>query len=201
MSVGHFLDPANYVTMGRLTAVPALMIILLFIDDARAGPTDRTLSFVAAIVFTVAMISDIIDGYLARRSRSRKRLAIVFGKLSDPLADKVLFLVAMVMMIPLGRIPAWVVSLFLIRGVGVTALRGIAAGEGIVIAASRWGKYKSAFVTVATVGLLMHYPFFGINWRMAAWVILVPALFFSLYSGLHYAVGFVRAVAGPGRSA
>lgn len=201
MSVGHFLDPANYVTIGRLAAVPALMIILLFIDDVRAGPTDRTLSFVAAIIFTVAMISDIVDGYLARRSQKRKRLAIVFGKLSDPLADKVLFLVAMVMMIPLGRIPAWVVSLFLIRGVGVTALRGIAASEGMVIAASRWGKYKSAFVTVATVGLLLHYPFFGINWRMVAWVFLVPALLFSLYSGLHYTVGFVRTVAVPRRSA
>jgi CDP-diacylglycerol--glycerol-3-phosphate 3-phosphatidyltransferase len=201
MASGLFLDPANCVTMGRLVAVPALMIILLFVDDNRAGPTDRTLSFVAAIVFTAAMISDIVDGYLARRHASRSRLAIVFGKLSDPLADKVLFLVAMVMMIPLGRIPAWVVSLFLIRGVGVTALRGIAAGEGMVIAASRWGKYKSAFITCATVGLLMHYPFFGINWRMAAWVVLVPALFFSLYSGLHYTVGFVRAVSNPRRSA
>ena len=201
MAFRRFLDLPNWITVGRLVAVPGLLVLLLFINDDPQRQLNRTISFIAAVIFAVAMCSDIIDGYFARRRRWRNRLTVIFGKLSDPLADKALFLVAMIMMIPLGRIPAWLVALFLIRGMGVTALRGIAAGEGMVIAASRWGKYKSAFVTVATMCLLLHYPFFGINWRLAGWVILVPAFFFSYYSGLHYAVGFVREVSRRGQSA
>lgn len=172
--------------------VPMLLVIMLFMNDAghHAG-VNRALSVVSALVFTAAMCSDMVDGYLARK----RGLISTFGKFIDPLADKMLFLIAMIMMIPLGRIPAWLVAVFFIREVTVTALRGIAVDEGIVIAASTWGKYKSAFVSTATVGLLMHYPFFGVQWRLIAWIFLVPALIFSIASGLHYSVGFFRGVA------
>jgi CDP-diacylglycerol--glycerol-3-phosphate 3-phosphatidyltransferase len=182
----------NWITIGRLIAVPVLLVLMLYMNDGNSGyeRTNQTLSFISACLFTLAMLSDMVDGYLARK----KGISSTFGKFIDPLADKLLFLVAMIMMIPLGRIPAWVVSIFLMREVMVTALRGIAVDDGIVISASHWGKYKSAFVSCAAVGLLMHYPFFGIQWRLIAWVLMVPSLLISVGSGLHYAIGFFRGI-------
>lgn len=190
MASHRFLNLPNWITIGRLLAVPLLLVLMLFLDDA--GPREqlnRTLSFASALLFTLAMCSDMVDGYLARK----RGLQSTFGKFIDPLADKMLFLVAMIMMIQLGRMPAWIVAILFIREVTVTALRGVAVDDGIVIAASHWGKYKSAFISVATVGLLLHYPFFGIQWRLLAWVFLVPSVLLSIGSGLHYAIGFFRA--------
>lgn len=192
MAQTKFLNLPNWITIGRLLAAPVLLVLMLFLDDAgHHVRVNRMISFAAALLFTAAMCSDMIDGYLARK----RGLTSTFGKFIDPLADKVLFLIAMIMMIPLGRIPAWIVAIFFMREVTVTALRGIAADEGIVIAADSWGKYKSAFVSTATVGLLLHYPFFGVEWRLIAWIVLVPAFVFSVASGLHYAIGFFREVA------
>lgn len=190
-----FLTLPNWITLSRLMTAPVLLIIMLFLDDQGSHrELNRILSFSAALLFAAAMSSDMVDGYLARK----RGLISTFGKFIDPLADKMLFLVAMIMMIPLGRIPAWLVAIFFIREVTVTALRGVAIDEGIVIAASEWGKYKSAFVSVATVGLLMHYPFFDLQWRLVAWIFIVPALVFSVASGLHYTIGFWREVARRG---
>ena len=88
----------------------------------------------------------------------------------------------------------WLVAIFFIREVTVTALRGIAVDEGVIISASHWGKYKSAFVSCATASLLLHYPFFGVQWRMVGWVLLIPSFVFSVGSGLHYTIGFFREV-------
>ncbi|MFH1830821.1 MAG: CDP-diacylglycerol--glycerol-3-phosphate 3-phosphatidyltransferase [Pseudomonadota bacterium] len=196
MTSRAYLNLPNWITIGRIFAVPILLVVMLFMDDNDPSrlALNRSLSFISAIIFTLAMCSDMVDGYLARK----KGLSSTFGKFIDPLADKMLFLVAMIMMIPLGRIPAWIVCIFLMREVTVTALRGIAIDEGVVIAASHLGKYKSAFVSTATVGLLMHYPFFGIQWRLVAWVIMVPSLIFSVVSGLHYAIGFFRGLPAKG---
>ncbi len=193
-----YLNLPNWITIGRLLAVPFLLGLMLFMDDKDPYrlSLNRTLSFISAMIFMLAMCSDLVDGYLARK----RGLSSTFGKFMDPLADKMLFLVAMIMMIPLGRIPAWIVCVFLMREVTVTALRGIAIDEGVVIAASHLGKYKSAFVSTATVGLLMHYPFFGLQWRLIAWVLLVPSLIFSVVSGLHYAIGFFRGLPAKGRA-
>lgn len=186
-----FLNLPNWITLARLMTAPVLLVLMLFLDDSGPHVTaNRAFSFASALLFTAAMCTDLIDGYLARRRRTTS----TFGKFIDPLADKMLFLVAMIMMIPLGRIPAWLVAIFFVREVTVTALRGIAVDEGVVIAASGWGKYKSAFVSVATVGLLLHYPFFDIQWRLMAWIFLMPALVFSVASGLHYSLGFFREV-------
>lgn len=171
--------------------MPVLLVLMLFLDDKGHHITvNRVVSFLAAMLFIAAMCSDMVDGYLARK----RGLTSTFGKFIDPLADKMIFLVAMIMMIPLGRIPAWIVAIFFIREVAVTALRGIAVDEDIVIAADKWGKYKSAFVSSATAGLLLHYPFFGVQWRLIGWALMVPALVFSIASGLNYSIGFFMEV-------
>lgn len=192
MANQKYLNLPNWITIGRIMTVPMLLVIMLFMNDAgHHAKINRVLSVASALFFTAAMCSDMVDGYLARK----RGLISTFGKFIDPLADKMLFIVAMIMMIQLGRIPAWIVAIFFAREVTVTALRGIAADEGIVIEASHWGKYKSAFVSSATVGLLIHYPFLGIHWRLAGWILLVPAMVFSIASGFHYSVGFFREVA------
>ncbi|MDP2599914.1 MAG: CDP-diacylglycerol--glycerol-3-phosphate 3-phosphatidyltransferase [Deltaproteobacteria bacterium] len=177
----RFLNVPNYITMGRVMAVPVLMAVMMFMR----GPA---MSYTAAAIFILAMVSDMIDGYYARKFN----IISTFGQFFDPLADKLLFLVAMIFMVQLGRMPAWIVCIFLGREVIVTTLRSVAIDEGVVIAASTWGKYKSALVSTTTVGLLIHYPLFGINWRMMAWVFIWPALFFSIMSGVHYTVGFIQ---------
>ncbi|MDO8493895.1 MAG: CDP-diacylglycerol--glycerol-3-phosphate 3-phosphatidyltransferase [Deltaproteobacteria bacterium] len=188
----RFFNIPNYITMGRFIAVLILAIVMGFMDDAGRIPVDRNrdLSYASAAIFTLAMISDMVDGYLARRMK----IISTFGQFFDPLADKLLFLVAMIFMVELGRIPAWIVCIFLSREVIVTALRGVAIDEGIMIDASHWGKYKSAVVSTTSVGLLIHYPLWGINFRMMAWVFIWPALILSLASGVHYTVGFVKAL-------
>jgi len=181
----------NIITIARLIAVPLMIILMLFVDDSSPDVVlNMWLSFASAMLFVIAMCSDMVDGWVARKYN----LTSVFGKFMDPLADKMLFIAAMIMMIQIGRIPAWLVALFFMREVAVTSLRAIAASEGVVIQASHWGKYKSAFVSSATVGLLLHYPFLGIHWRLIGWVLMVPSLAFSIGSGIHYAIGFFRTV-------
>jgi CDP-diacylglycerol--glycerol-3-phosphate 3-phosphatidyltransferase len=175
----------NLITVGRLLAVPIMIIIMSFIDDHSADvATNKILSLTSGLLFTIAMSTDMVDGYLARKYN----LMSVFGKFMDPLADKMLFIAAMIMMIGIGRMPAWIVALFFIREVAVTSIRAIAASDGIIVQASHWGKYKSAFVSCATVGLLIHYPFYGLNWMLVGWLLMIPSFAFSVGSGLHYAI-------------
>ncbi len=183
--------------MGRIAAVPVVVLLIYLLGRTETLVGAKTFSLISALIFALAMCSDLVDGYLARK----RGLTSTFGKFIDPLADKMMFLVAMIMMIPLGRIPAWLVAIFFLREVTVTALRGIAVDEGVVIAASDLGKYKSAFVSSATVALLLHYPFLGVNWRMIGWLLMVPSLIFSITSGVHYTLGFLKAVSINERSA
>jgi CDP-diacylglycerol--glycerol-3-phosphate 3-phosphatidyltransferase len=181
----------NFITISRLFTVPALIVVMLFMDDRGPGVAlNKVLSIISTLFFALAMGSDMIDGWLARKYH----LESAFGKFMDPLADKMLFIAAMIMMIELGRMPAWIVALFFIREVAVTSLRGIAASEGVIIQASHWGKYKSAFVSTATSMLLLHYPFGGVHWNLVGWLLMIPSFVFSIYSGADYAVKFVRQV-------
>lgn len=185
------LHAPNIITIARLFSVPFVIVLMLFINDNDPDVAlNKVISIAAAALFTISMSSDMIDGYLARKYN----LVSVFGKFMDPLADKMLFIAAMIMMIEIGRIPAWLVAAFFIREVAVTALRGMAASAGVIIQASHWGKYKSAFVSAATVALLLHYPFFGIHWNAIGWILLIPSFLFSVGSGLDYAYKFSKAV-------
>jgi CDP-diacylglycerol--glycerol-3-phosphate 3-phosphatidyltransferase len=108
------------------------------------------------------------------------------GKLLDPLADKLLILSGMIMLIPLERIPAWMVVVIIGREVAITGLRGIASAEGVVIAASRWGKGKMILQTSALTGLMLHYPYLGINFHILGMILLWIALAVTLWSGIDY---------------
>ena len=109
-------------------------------------------SLLAGALFAIAAISDVLDGWLARRTGQ----ITIIGKFLDPLADKLIVMAAMVMLVRLGRFPAWVAIVLLSREFAVTGLRQIAASEGMVIAAGQEGKWKTALQLVGVVALCVH---------------------------------------------
>lgn len=187
------LNLPNLLTLGRIAAIPVLVILLLF-DSRQAG-------FWAAAVFALAAITDWLDGWLARKWE----VVTVLGKFLDPLADKLIVMAALIMLIPLGRVPAWAVFLILAREMVVTGLRSIASSEGIVIAASDLGKYKTILQMTAILGLLLHYDyfwFFGVKWEIFHVHMHNFGIFFfyvaflmTMWSGVDYLVKFFKVIA------
>lgn len=127
----------NKLTMLRILMIPLFMVFI----ELESLPNHVLWAFV---VFVLASLTDLLDGKIARKYN----LVTDFGKFMDPLADKLLVTAALVYFIPMGLAPAWVVILILAREFLVTSLRLIAAGKGIVIAADKWGKYKTAVTMV-----------------------------------------------------
>ncbi len=172
----------NILTLVRVACIPPVLIFLHF-----PGPL---LSFLAGLFLALAFVTDILDGFFARRYES----VTTFGKFLDPLADKILVCVTMIMLIPPGRIPVWMVIIIVARELAVTGLRGAAVKEGIVIAARSLGKYKTIFQSVALVALCIHYTYFGINFHKLGIIILWPALILTIWSGWDYFQQFSRRV-------
>ena len=141
------LNVPNLLTMGRIAIIPVVLWLL-----GRGTPKDCVL---AAIVYSAACITDLLDGYLARSMN----VVSVLGKFLDPLADKLLVMASLIWMVPMGRIPEWAVVLLLGREISITALRGIASSEGVVIAAGGGGKSKTALQMVGILCLMIGYPY------------------------------------------
>lgn len=173
----------NAVSLLRIFTAPVLILFLL--------SPDKETSFIAAIIFAIAALTDWLDGYLARRMS----VETTFGKFLDPLADKLLIATCLIMLIPLGRVPAWMAAVIIGREIAVTGLRGMASLEGVVIAAGSLGKYKTAFQIASVIALIMHYKLLGIDFHALGIVILWIALVFTLWSGIDYFVKFLRKAA------
>ena len=183
----------NILTLARIAAVPVVVALLMFESQEN--------SFWAAIVFSLAAITDWLDGYLARKWE----IVTVLGKFLDPLADKLIVMAALIMLIPLDRVPAWAVFIILAREMLVTGLRSIASSEGIVISASNLGKYKTIFQMVAIIGLLLHYRyywFFGVelnflhpSFHNAGIFFFYVSLFLTVWSGGDYLAKFFKVFA------
>ena len=191
LRTGRFNLP-NLLTLGRIAAVP-LVVFLLFFDSRESG-------FWAAAIFSVAAITDWLDGWLARKWG----VVTILGKFLDPLADKLIVMAAFIMMIPLGRVPAWAVFLILARDIIVSGLRSIASSEGVVIDASDLGKYKTIFQMVAVIGLMLHYDYywlFGLHWELFHVSMQNVGIFFfyvsfvmTMWSGIDYLVKFFKVI-------
>ncbi|MBN1276122.1 MAG: CDP-diacylglycerol--glycerol-3-phosphate 3-phosphatidyltransferase [Deltaproteobacteria bacterium] len=174
------LNLPNIITFIRLICIPLVLVFLNF--------HGRWEGFLAALFFGLASITDILDGYLARKLGA----VTVLGKFLDPLADKLLISMTMIMLIPLGRIPVWVVIVIIGREMAVTGLRGIAVSEGIVIQANSLGKYKTIFQSVALLGLCLHYEYLSVNFHVVGMFFLWVALGLTLWSGWDYFWQFKR---------
>jgi CDP-diacylglycerol--glycerol-3-phosphate 3-phosphatidyltransferase len=170
----------NTITLMRISVVPFLFILLT--------EPGEFWSLILAILFALASITDMLDGYLARKYN----MITTMGKFLDPLADKLIVNTAMILMIPIGRIPAWIVAVTIIRDLIVDGIRSIASSEGFYIHASRLGKQKTIAQLFAVTALMIYYPFFGINSHLVGMVILYIGLLLTLYSGTDYFIRFYR---------
>lgn len=187
------LNAPNILTMTRIAAIPLLAVLL-------SSPS-KSNGFWAAAVFALASITDWLDGYLARRMG----IVTVFGKFLDPIADKLIVMAALIMILPFGRVPAWMVLLILGREIIITGLRGIASSEGIIIQASDLGKFKTIFQIVAILGLLLHYdynwffsiqhPWLHVNMHNIGMFFLWIATLLTVWSGVDYLAKFIKIIA------
>jgi CDP-diacylglycerol--glycerol-3-phosphate 3-phosphatidyltransferase len=168
----------NMLTGLRIAAVPVVVLLLL--------SPGKLASFLGGICFVLAGATDFLDGFLARRYRTVSRV----GKFLDPLADKLLVSAALIMLIPLGRVPAWMAFLIVGRELAVTGLRGLAASEGIILAPDRWGKAKTLLQMAALTGLILHYPYGSMDFHRLGMVLLWLALIITLVSGVWYFQAF-----------
>lgn len=181
-------DLPNIITMVRIAMLP---VVLLLIDNY-----SRVLSFLAAVVFIAGGITDVLDGWLARK---RGQVSIL-GAFLDPLADKLFVLGTLVFCVARDRVAEWLVIVLMSRELAITGLRTIAASYGLVISAGRGGKTKTAFQTVGIVFLLIHfrYPILFTDWTLdfhkVGTYLLYMSLFMSIWSAGEYFKFFVRAV-------
>lgn len=176
--VKSILNNPNTLTLFRIASVPGIVILMLF--------PNRVCTFIAAILFSVAAITDYFDGYFARRFGLVSNL----GKVMDPVADKLLVSSAFIMLTALGWVPAWMVCVIIGREIAVTGLRNIIAEKGEDVSASNLGKYKTGFQIAAAIPLLIHYPFLGLDASAIGGFFLWGALAFTLWSGIDYFVKF-----------
>ena len=174
----------NLLTVTRILAVPVVMVLLCF--------SSPWASLLGALCFAIAGATDILDGFLARRQRA----VTPFGKFMDPLADKLLVSAALIMLIPLGRVQAWMAVVIIGRELMVTGLRGLAAAEGTILAPDRWGKTKTILQMVAITALILHYPYQALDFQRVGSALLWLAMIVTVSSGVGYFTFFFRQTLG-----
>lgn len=175
----------NSITLARIILVPVFLYVLL-----RGLPYG---GIIAAGIFTVAAISDGVDGYLARKNKEVTRL----GKFLDPLADKLLVSAALIALVEQGVMSTGVAMLMIGREMAVTGLRGIAAAEGTIIAAGPWGKAKTVVQIVFIIAAILARAL-PAGWllQVLAHYVSIPALWaavaLTIWSGIDYGLGYIR---------
>ncbi len=180
----------NAITLVRMAFIPVILLFTYY--------ESRLNSFIAALLYAVVSATDFLDGWLARR----RGLVTVIGKFLDPLADKLVVISALIMLVHLGRVAAWVVIIIMAREFIITGLRTIAMSEGFVIAAGQEGKYKTGLQLAGISFLLLHYRYpidllvgrTELDANAAGTWLLYLSLFFSLWSAGKYFQEFIRAV-------
>ena len=172
------LNLPNVLTLLRILAVPVIVVALL-------GETPNG-DALAAGVFALAALTDGLDGYIARRRQD----VTTFGKLMDPLADKLLIIAALVSLVSLGRLAAWVAMVIIARELAVTGLRAVAAEQGVVISASWLGKLKTALQVAAVFALIIWNPS-----PTSVDVLVYVAVAVTVISGADYFFGLRRRLA------
>lgn len=186
----------NVLTVVRILLVPVFLVLLVGQDGV--DPTWRVWAFV---VFVVAMLTDWIDGTLARRWD----MITDFGKIADPIADKALMAAALIGLWVVGTLPLWVPIVILVREFGITVLRFVII-RWVVLPASKGGKLKTVLQTLA-IGLMLLWipvlawvPALFVVWTVVAWIAMTAAIVVTLVTGIDYCVKSYRLVREAKRS-
>ncbi len=172
----------NTLSLVRIFLVPFLVVFLIATAEPR--------NYLAAITFLAAVLTDWLDGRIAR-SRSQ---VTTLGQLLDPIADKLLIAAALISLVEIRRVAAWVATVIIGRDIAVTGLRGIAASQGLIIAASQLGKYKMVAEVVAVTFLILDSGVWrlpGLPLSLGAFAVGV-AVILSVVSGIDYFLRFWR---------
>lgn len=150
----------------KLTTLRVIMIPFFVLFLMMDGGTNPTYRYIAAAIFIVASLTDLLDGKIARKYN----LVTNFGKFMDPLADKLLVCSALICMIELGQLPAWMVIIIISREFIISGFRLVASDNGVVIAASYWGKFKTTFQMAAVVLLIFDIPALSVVTAAVVWI-------------------------------
>ncbi|MFB3886162.1 MAG: CDP-diacylglycerol--glycerol-3-phosphate 3-phosphatidyltransferase [Thermodesulfobacteriota bacterium] len=178
----QILTLPNGLTIIRVVAIPIILILLFY-----PGPVYR---LITALFFLLVAVTDTLDGYLARR----RGMVTTLGKFLDPLADKLLIVAALIALITARGIPTWMVIVIIGREISVTGLRGIALSQGMVIAASTWGKYKTVFEVASISFLILNGSYLSIQLYDVGMGLLWIAMGLAVISGVDYFKNFLKTV-------
>ena len=154
----------NKLTVLRVILIPFFVVSLMIENGA-----NQTFRYVAAAIFIIASLTDMLDGKIARKYN----LVTKFGKFMDPLADKLLVCSALICLIQLGQLPAWMVIIIVSREFIISGFRLVAAEQGIVIAASYWGKFKTTFQMIAVVLMILNFEALSVVTLICTWAALI----------------------------
>ena len=154
----------NKLTVLRVLLIPFFVVALL-----AGGGEIPMMRYLAAAIFIVASLTDLLDGKIARKYN----LVTNFGKFMDPLADKLLVCAALICLVELGQIPAWMVIVIVSREFTISGFRLVAAEQGIVIAASYWGKFKTTFQMIAVILMIVNLEVLGMVTKAFVWIALI----------------------------
>jgi CDP-diacylglycerol--glycerol-3-phosphate 3-phosphatidyltransferase len=176
----QILSLPNGLTIIRVLVIPVILVLLFY--------PEKIYPLITTLLFLLAAITDTLDGYLARR----RGLVTTLGKFLDPLADKLLIVTALIALVPARGIPVWMVIVIVGREIAVTGLRGIAVSQGIVIAASQLGRYKTVFEVIAITFLILRRGYFAIDFNLIGMVFLWIALVIAVVSGIDYFRKFLK---------
>lgn len=152
----------NKLTIFRVILIP-FFIIALLVPGISAG------NWIALAIFIVASLTDLLDGKIARKYN----LVTNFGKFMDPLADKLLVCSALICLVELSRIPSWMVVIIIAREFTISGFRLIAADNGVVIAASYWGKFKTTFQMIAVCLMIANIPVLSLLTTVITWIAVI----------------------------
>ena len=153
----------NKLTILRVIMIPFFVAALLY-----DGGANQNMRYVAAALFIIASLTDMLDGKIARKYN----LVTNFGKFMDPLADKLLVCSALICIIEMGRLSAWIVIVIISREFIISGFRLVASDNGIVIAASYWGKFKTTFQMIGVVLLIFNIPALSTLTTIIVWIAL-----------------------------
>lgn len=182
------MNLANRITLARIFLVPIIMFFLLVnLDFPPIQIDDFQITYneiIATLIFIIAASTDSLDGYIARK----QKIVTNLGKLLDPLADKLLNAAVLISLVDMGKLDAWIAVVIISREFAITGLRQVALLEGRVVAASKWGKWKTGIQITAIIALLINnFPFTFIDFPfdlVAVWA----AAIITVYSGIDYFV-------------
>ena len=162
----QYMNLPNKLTVMRMLAVPVFVVLMLI--PVNGAPCEGWCKWTALAVFIIAAFTDLFDGKIARKYK----LVTNFGKFMDPLADKLLVCSALICLVELERIPAWIVIIIIAREFVISGIRLIAVDDGVVIAASKWGKFKTVFQMIMVGFMIGNLRIFDLLTALLMWIAL-----------------------------